>query len=628
MFFLAINKNKFIYIGGVSSIAILGLIYYLKNKYNFKEEEENKNNSYNKEMVSQQLSEIRKKINDFNKLSFPTKQGLLFKKSRYLKEWRCRFFAIQDNILFYFDTKNSVPTGHPLGMFNLLDCQFTLIQNEKRPNVFKILEQKTGKNCLISCENIEEFQNWFAILPQIQQIVLKREQICIKLQSLIRKKQQAKRFRELKEASVQIQKFYHHHEGHRKFARFVHNVIKVQSIVRGFLQKLRYRRIKTQVLVIQSHFNTIKLKNRLEKEFTRKRIVQELLATEKSYVYNLKLIIDIFIRPLMNFHSIEQKVLSLSEISGVFGNWEQLYKINSEFLKLIQGKFDTWHTEQLIGDIFISNTDSLLQYTPYVTNFEFSRKLLDKLTASNINFRNFLDAAQRDKRSKYLDISSFLIQPVQRLPRYELLLRDLNKNTYDSHPDKENLVKGISKVKEITMYVNNQQKERENLSQVIQIQQELISDNGKISFSSATRLIRQGDVKVSKKKWNYMYLFNSQLVIIQKKDEKKLVKEIIQLDCLGIRDETGVDINLSNGDLNQSFTTSMGGPSSPDIYAINTSSSALPIGISGNKFKIVINQKVEYSLYFDTPEERDGWFTDIAVTLNRLEILNSSTKSK
>ncbi|KAN0022069.1 hypothetical protein ACTFIU_004233 [Dictyostelium citrinum] len=678
MIFLFKTSNKYFYLLGAGGSCFLSFVflYFLKKSYNNKNnksvESDNNNNSINninnsnssdsnnnnknnnnknnieklkeekikiKKEMSQQLIEIRKKINDYSKLKYPTKQGILFKKSRYLKEWRNRFFVVEEDILYYFDVEKgggNKPIGTPLGIFNLLNCSFTLITNEKRsPLVFKIQEEnganKDYKNCLISCESAEEFNQWFQLLPQIKQTMDRKKHLVTKLQALSRKKLQQKKYKQLKESALIIQRFYHLHEGERKLARFIYNVIKVQSYARCFIDRMRFKRIKEQIGIIQSHFQVIKAKNRLEKEFMRRRIAQELLSTEKSYVYNLKLIIDIFIRPLINFNSIEQRVLSVSEISGVFGNWERLYKINSDLLILIQSKLDSWSIDQTIGDLFIENTDSLFEYTPYVTNYDHSRKLLDKLTASNTNFRNFLDAAQRDKRSKYLDISSFLIQPIQRLPRYELLLRDLLKSTSTQHKDHKYLSKGIVKIKEITMYVNDQQKERENLSQVIQIQKELIMDNIKLSFSSATRLIREGEIKVSKKKsWNYMYLFNSQLVIIQKKDDKKLVKEVIQLEQLGIRDDNNSNNTITNDSGTDLISTSSNNLlllSSPDLSssggvsnnAINTSSQALPIGTIGNKFKLIISSKTEISLYFDTPEEKNNWFADIAITLNRLE---------
>jgi len=38
-----------------------------------------------------------------------------------------------------------------------------------------------------------------------------------------------------------------------------------------------------------------------------------------------------------------------------------------------------------------------------------------------------------------------MIEPIQRLPRYELFLKDLLKNTEEIHPDYENITKAYKK---------------------------------------------------------------------------------------------------------------------------------------------------------------------------------------
>ena len=40
---------------------------------------------------------------------------------------------------------------------------------------------------------------------------------------------------------------------------------------------------------------------------------------------------------------------------------------------------------------------------------------------------------------KIFDFKDFLIKPIQRLPQYKLILKDLLKNTEKSHPDYKNL---------------------------------------------------------------------------------------------------------------------------------------------------------------------------------------------
>lgn len=54
---------------------------------------------------------------------------------------------------------------------------------------------------------------------------------------------------------------------------------------------------------------------------------------------------------------------------------------------------------------------------------------------------------------KGADLMNFLILPVQRLPRYVLLLRDLLKYTPEAHVDFEPLSKAVDKMSSVADYV-------------------------------------------------------------------------------------------------------------------------------------------------------------------------------
>jgi hypothetical protein len=45
-----------------------------------------------------------------------------------------------------------------------------------------------------------------------------------------------------------------------------------------------------------------------------------------------------------------------------------------------------------------------------------------------------------------LPFQAFLIQPIQRIPRYQMLLTDLVRHTPQEHPDYQNLNKALAKV--------------------------------------------------------------------------------------------------------------------------------------------------------------------------------------
>lgn len=67
----------------------------------------------------------------------------------------------------------------------------------------------------------------------------------------------------------------------------------------------------------------------------------------------------------------------------------------------------------------------------YLNNYSNALQTVSTLHG-NHNFQQFLAAKRKDCGG--LDLMSFLIMPVQRIPRYEMLLRELNKYTPADHP--------------------------------------------------------------------------------------------------------------------------------------------------------------------------------------------------
>lgn len=78
-----------------------------------------------------------------------------------------------------------------------------------------------------------------------------------------------------------------------------------------------------------------------------------------------------------------------------------------------------------------------------------------------------------------------MITPVQRLPRYLLLLEDMLRHTYRSHPDYDNLEAAVPKMREITEYINNEKKFAENMQKFVQMQRNFTA---KSSVTSANNL--------------------------------------------------------------------------------------------------------------------------------------------
>lgn len=90
------------------------------------------------------------------------------------------------------------------------------------------------------------------------------------------------------------------------------------------------------------------------------------------------------------------------------------------------------------ADICVQYAPHLKLYVNYLNNYEKSNKTLSFLKNSNPRFLKYLTYIENNQLN-YHDLSDFLIKPVQRLPKYILLLKDILKNTDPIHRDYQNV---------------------------------------------------------------------------------------------------------------------------------------------------------------------------------------------
>lgn len=95
-------------------------------------------------------------------------------------------------------------------------------------------------------------------------------------------------------------------------------------------------------------------------------------------------------------------------------------------------------------------------YTTYVQNFSDATQTLGKLLAQKKyeRFNAFVDQCRSDPRCQDLSLESFLVMPVQRIPRYKLLLTELLKNTEESNKDYTLLSKALEAIEVVAKLMN------------------------------------------------------------------------------------------------------------------------------------------------------------------------------
>ncbi|XP_047104060.1 rho guanine nucleotide exchange factor 17 [Schistocerca piceifrons] len=97
-------------------------------------------------------------------------------------------------------------------------------------------------------------------------------------------------------------------------------------------------------------------------------------------------------------------------------------------------------------------------YISFINNWKSAKEAVKATCQAKPAFAKFLEAMAREHKGK-LALDSLLIMPVQRIPRYELLLQTLIKNTEQSHPDYNLLLSAQREVHVLAVKINCTERE-------------------------------------------------------------------------------------------------------------------------------------------------------------------------
>ncbi|XP_061607841.1 proto-oncogene DBL-like isoform X6 [Phyllopteryx taeniolatus] len=151
------------------------------------------------------------------------------------------------------------------------------------------------------------------------------------------------------------------------------------------------------------------------------RIMKELISTEKIYVEEL-LAVLLGYRAEMEDPSMCDLLPSLlrSHKDVLFGNMPQIYRFHSgTFLQDLQRCLDT---PERVGQCFLQRKENFQMYENYCQNKPRSESLWRQCSDSA-----FFQECQK-KLDHKLSLDSYLLKPIQRLTKYQLILKELLKH--------------------------------------------------------------------------------------------------------------------------------------------------------------------------------------------------------
>jgi hypothetical protein len=158
----------------------------------------------------------------------------------------------------------------------------------------------------------------------------------------------------------------------------------------------------------------------------------------------------------------QDPLISASEFQIIFASVPKVLELNEELLEKLEeriGEEGSFHVDETcIGDVLVGmGVERFDVYGEYVAQWDASNLMLKKCT-DKPEFADLLSQFGARAKGK-LDLFSLLIMPVQRVPRYVLLLRELIKHSPKSHPDYANLTAAQAMMEEIGQRINTRRGE-------------------------------------------------------------------------------------------------------------------------------------------------------------------------
>ncbi|CAD8171435.1 unnamed protein product [Paramecium octaurelia] len=197
----------------------------------------------------------------------------------------------------------------------------------------------------------------------------------------------------------------------------------LQSVTKSIIPK---------IIMIQRNYrrylNMKTFQKKLRQLRNRKYVVVEFHQIEKNYNEDLNIIVARLMSDIRR-----QSILTEEELLSLFLNVEQIQQLNYKFYITIQQILQNYWHFIIISQQFKIYIPFFKIYYDYCSRFQLEN--INKLRNTKAEFNQYLQSIEASGLLKGLTFESFLVKPVQQLPRYVLMIEKLIKYTELSHPD-------------------------------------------------------------------------------------------------------------------------------------------------------------------------------------------------
>ncbi|XP_023373380.1 pleckstrin homology domain-containing family G member 3 isoform X2 [Otolemur garnettii] len=259
------------------------------------------------------------------------------------------------------------------------------------------------------------------------------------------------------------------------------------------------------------------------------RVVREIVETERTYVQDLRSIVEDYLLKIIDTPGL----LKPEQVSTLFGNIENIYALNSQLLRDLDG----CNSDPVaVASCFVERSQEFDIYTQYCNNYPNSVAALTECMRDKQQAKFFRDRQEVLQHS--LPLGSYLLKPVQRILKYHLLLQQIAIHFDEEEDGFEVVEDAIDTMTCVAWYINDMKRRHEHAVRLQEIQSLLINWKGP-DLTIYGELVLEGTFRVHRvRNERTFFLFDKTLLITKKRGDHFVYKGHIPCSSLMLIEST------------------------------------------------------------------------------------------
>ncbi|XP_059825378.1 ras-specific guanine nucleotide-releasing factor 2-like isoform X1 [Hypanus sabinus] len=439
-----------------------------------------------------------------------TKRGYLSKRTSENNKWHDKWFALYQNVLFYFEHEQS---SRPSGIYLIEGCTCERVASPKPPTMGKETPEKQhyftinfghegNKPLELRIEEEADCETWVDAIQQASycDILIEREILMQKYIHLVQiaetekiaahqlRQQLEDQDTEIERLKAEIVAVKKTKERMRPYQGYpeeedpdIKKIKKVQSFMRGWLCRRKWKTI-VQDYICSPHAESMRKRNQ---------IVFNMVEAEAEYVQQLYVLINCFLRPLRMAASSKKPPISHDDVSSIFLNSETIMFLHEIFYQGLKARIANWPT-LVLADLFDILLPMLNIYQEFVRNHQYSLQVLANCK-QNRDFDKLLKQYESNPACEGRMLETFLTYPMFQIPRYIITLHELLAHTPHEHVERKSLEFAKSKLENLSRVMHDEVSDTENIRKNLAIERTIV-EGCDILLDTSQTFVRQGSL--------------------------------------------------------------------------------------------------------------------------------------